>query len=368
MTVSRLACGIAVAAVLSVAPIADAVATDPPAEASCPKGEAPPVRAARAALDREPDALEPRLALSAALRNQGCYAAAVQVLEEGEGLHGGNEEFQARLRTARSNVSEQQYIEGLGRAEEAAKAQRNLLRCAQLFDLTACDEALKERPNDPQILAAQGDALLKAGRPAEAAAAYRRAAVVEPANRALAAKISVAVQQRARLAAECNTGSGAAAVQACDAALVRGATDEFSIQRRKGLLLQGMGESSRALDAYIAADSVKSGDRSVALGIVSLTDDDKRRDAIAIAARGSALLALGRGSDAAAALRQAQALAPGLPNLGRKLAAAERLARTEPRSPVPAAATVASASTRPEADSPAPARRYSNDAPATRSH
>ena len=265
----------------------------------------------------------------------------MHVLEEGEALHGRNEEFQARLRTARSNVSEQQYIEGLGRAEEAAKAQRNLLRCAQLSDLAACDEALKERPNDPQILAAKGDALLKASRPAEAAVAYRRAAELDPANRALAARIATAEEQRARLASECSTGKGAAAVRACDAALIRGAPDEFSIQRRKGLLLQSMGESSRALDAYIAADAVKSGDRSVALAIVSLTEDGKQLDAMALAARGSALLTLGRGGDAAAALRQARALSPGLPDLSRKLAAAERLAQTEPRPTAPPAAAVA---------------------------
>ena len=234
------------------------------------------------------------------------------MLEEGKALHGSNEEFQARLRTARSNVSEQHYIEGLGRAEEAAKAQRSLLRCAQLSDLTACDEALKGRPNDPQILAAKGDALMKAGRPAEAAVAYRRAAELDPANRALTARISTAEEQRARLVSECSTGKGAAAVQACDAALIRGAPDEFSIQQRKGMQLQSMGESSRALDAYIAADTVKSGDRSVALAIVSLTEDGKQLDAIALAARGSALLTLGRGSEAAIALRQARALAPGL--------------------------------------------------------
>ena len=143
------------------------------------------------------------------------------------------------------------------------------------------------------------------------------------------------------------------------------APDEFSIQRRKGLLLQGMGESSRALDAYIAADAVKSGDRSVALAIVSLTEDGKRRDAIALAARGSALLTLGRGSEAAAALRQARALSPGLPDLNRKLAAAERLARTEPQPTAAPAAAVAA--TAPAVAKP-PARRYSNDAPATQSH
>ena len=127
-----------------------------------------------------------------------------------------------------------------------------------------------------------------------------------------------------------------------------------------------MGESSRALDAYIAADSVKSGDRSVALAIVSLTDDGKQRDAIALAARGSALLTLGRGSDAAAALRQARALAPGLPDLSRKLAAAERLAQTEPQRT--AAQWPRSPRTAARGGRTTPARRYSNDAPATQSH
>ena len=365
MTAVRPFCGFALAAILFVASAADSAAADAPAEAACLQGSSPSVSAARVALDREPAALEPRLALSAALRDQGCYAASVHVLEEGEEWHSRNEEFQARLRTARSNVNEQQYIEGLGRAEESAKAQRNLLRCAQLADLAACDEVLKGRPDDPQILAAKGDALLKAGRPAEAATAYRRASVIEPANGTLAGRIAAAEQQRAGLATQCNSGSGAAAVQACDSALVRGAPDEFSIQRRKGLLLQGMGESSRALEAYIAADSVKSGDKSVALAIVSLTDDGKRGDAIALAARGSALLALGRGRDASAALRQARALSPGLPDLGRKLAAAERLARTEPQ---PAASPAAVAANVPAAAAPPPARRYSNDAPTTRSH
>jgi tetratricopeptide (TPR) repeat protein len=367
MTAVRLLCGLALAAILFVAPSTGSAAADVVAEPSCLQGNSPSVSAARVALDREPAALEPRLALSAALRDQGCYVAAVHVLEEGEEWHGRNEEFQARLRTARSNVSEQQYIEGLGRAEESARAQRNVLRCAQLADLAACDEVLKVRPNDPEILAAQGDALLKAGRPAEAAAAYRRASAIEPANGTLAGRIAAAEQQRAGLATECSSGSGAAAVQACDDALVRGAADEFSIQRRKGLLLQGMGESSRALDAFIAADSVRSGDRSVALAIVSLTDDGKRSDAIALAARGSALLALGRGREAAAALRQARALSPGLPDLGRKLAAAERLARTEPQPAAPPAAVAANVPAAAVA-APPPARRYSNDAPTTRSH
>jgi tetratricopeptide (TPR) repeat protein len=368
MSASGILRGLAFAGALALAPLAKAV-TSAPAIAACPQGNSPPVAEARAALDREPDALEPLLALETALTAQGCYGAAVQLLEAAEAEHGRNTEFQARLRTARSFVSEQQYIEGLGRAEEAARAQRNRLRCAQLSDLEACEEALKARPNDAEILIAKGDALSKANRPAEAAASYRRAVELDPANRALAGKIAAAQQQRSRLVLECSSGSGAAAVAACDAALVRGATDEFVIQRRKGMLLQVMGESSQALDAYIAADSLRSGDRSVALAIVSLTESPERRDAIGLAARGSALLTLGRGSDAVAALRQAQVLAPSVPDLRRKLAAAERLAQTEPQRPAAPVTTVAAVPTRPVQEAPPPpARRYSNDAPTTRSH
>ncbi len=257
-----------------------------------------------------------------------------------------------------SNVSEQHLIEEVSRAAVAAKAQRNLLRCAQLSEVAACDEAVKGQPNDPQILVARGDALLKANRPVEALAAFRRAVEIKLASDALPARIAAAEEQRAKLTADCITGSGAVAVQACDAALVRGGADEFTILRRKGRLLQGMGESSRALDAYIAADAVKPGDRSVAVAIVALTERGKRREAIALAARGSALLTLKRPREAAAALRQAKALSPELPDVNKKLAAAERLARTQPQRAEPAVETAAAEP---------PARVYSNEAPTSQS-
>lgn len=257
------------------------------------------------------------------------------------------------------NVSEQHLIEEVNRAAVAARAERNLLRCAQLSDVAACDEAVEGRPNDAQILVARGDALLKANRPVEAAAAFRRAVEIKLASDALPARIAAAEELRAKLALDCTTGSGAVAVQACDAALVRGGADEFTIQRRKGRLLQGMGESSRALDAYMAAETVKPGDRSGAVAIVALTERGKRRDAIALEARGSALLTLKRPGEAAAALRQAKALSPELPDVNKKLAAAERLARTQrQRAEAPA---VEAAAAEP------PARVYSNEAPTSQS-
>ena len=83
------------------------------------------------------------------------------------------------------------------------------------------------------------------------------------------------------------------------------------------------------MDAFIAANVLKQNDKSVALAIVALTDSTGRRDAMALAARGSSLLTLGRATEALQALRQAQALAPALPKIKAQVAQAEQAAREE---------------------------------------
>src|SRR5207253_10096616 len=98
----------------------------------CPAGaHSPELDAARTALGQDERALDPRLQFADALLAQGCYADAVHVLEDGEPLHPRNGAIQSRLRDARSMLSEQRYFDGLGRAEESAKVQRNVLRCRQ---------------------------------------------------------------------------------------------------------------------------------------------------------------------------------------------------------------------------------------------
>jgi hypothetical protein len=138
---------------------------------------------------------------------------------------------------------------------------------------------------------------------------------------------------------------------------------------------------------------VKSDDEAVSQAIVALTDATGRKDAVALAARGNALLTLKRGAEAVQAFHAARALSSGLPGMDAALAAAEELARGEvPKSalaaavrsaePDPAAPVTASArGSRPEqaASPPAvetaesmlalqPTRTYSNHDPATRSH
>jgi tetratricopeptide (TPR) repeat protein len=352
--------------------------------------QAPPVAAAQAALAGNPKELGPRLRLADTLVDAGCYQEATSVLEAGEEEHPHSDELQRKLRDVRSMVTEQHYFEGLGQAEESAKLQRNLLRCTRLADLAACDEALKTRPGDLQILLAKGDALLQGNHAADAVTAYRRALAVSPGSDPIKSKLAVAQVRRQTLVSQCENGSGAPAVEACDAALLHGAEDEFDIDRREGILLQSVNEPEQALDAYIAASVLKQDNQSVALAIVALTQSTGRQDAMALQALGAALLTLGRPADALAALTQAQSLTPTLTGIGSQIEKAQRLARSAPRRPggllgatatvatqaAPAGATKkrASESARQQTTAqvasvtPAQTRTYSNDAPEGRTN
>jgi tetratricopeptide (TPR) repeat protein len=175
------------------------------------------------------------------------------------------------------------------------------------------------------------------------------------------------------LVSQCEGSADVAAVDACQAALLRGSPDEFDLLRRKGILLQSFGKPEQALDAFIAANVLKQDDKSVALVIVALTDSTGRRDALALAARGSSLLLLRRASEALQALRQAEALAPGLPKLRTQIAQAEQAARAESKRAVAASVNKGPVNTQPTAPSrmQAGARvaasgavTYSNDAAA----
>jgi hypothetical protein len=130
--------------------------------------------------------------LADALVDQGCYQEAVVVLEAGQQARPRNSELSGKLRDVRSLVTEQTYIEGLTQAAEGAKLQRNQLRCTRLADVTACDDALKSKPDDEQLLIAKGDALMQGNRPADAAAAYRHASQLNPADDALKTKLAAA--------------------------------------------------------------------------------------------------------------------------------------------------------------------------------
>jgi tetratricopeptide (TPR) repeat protein len=317
----------------------------------------PAIVSARESLQRTPDALKVRFGLADLLSDAGCYEEAVHVLEDGASIHGRNEELQRRLRTARSFISERQFFQGLDKAELEAKLSRHVLRCTRFGDVEACDQALALKPDNVAVAIARGDALLKAQRPLEAVDAYRRAQGIDPANAELPAKLASAQALRRTVAERCMSADGEAALAACQSILAKGAANEFELLRRIGVLQQSANQPSRALDTYIAANSLRRGDKAVALAIVALVDSTGRSDALALAARGSSLVTLGKVRDGIASLQQAQALTPGLPGIGDQVVAAERLLRQEARMRESQPVVVA-----------APTQTYSNLQPASRSN
>jgi Flp pilus assembly protein TadD len=161
------------------------------ARAACQSGkQSEAVTDATAALKHDPNELGPRMRLADALVDQGCYQEAVTVLEAGQQTHPRNSELSGKLRDVRSLVTEQTYIEGLTQAAEGAKFQRNQLRCTRLADVTACDDALKFKPDDEQLLLAKGDALMQGDRLVDAVAAYQRASQLKPGDDAVKTKLA----------------------------------------------------------------------------------------------------------------------------------------------------------------------------------
>ena len=326
-----------------------------------------------------PHDLAVQLAAIDALIDGGCYKEAVPILETGLSQHPHSSELQSRMRAVRSMLNEEQFFEGLGTAQEKAKLQHDAMRCTKFFDVNACDDALRSKPDDPELLVAKGDALSHEGRPADAILIYLHAGgLLPPGDEGIKLKLSAAEAQREGLAAQCQVSADAAAADACQAALLRGSTDEFTLLKRRGILLQSFDKPAQALDAFIAASVLKQDDKAVALAVVALTDSTGRKDALALAARGNALLLLGRPSDARQALRQAEALTPSLPGIKGQIAKAEQGAREEARRQVKVASNKPAV---PEAPAPHPkpqpaaarvaeanAVTYSNDASAAQSN
>jgi tetratricopeptide (TPR) repeat protein len=341
--------------------------------------EQPPIAEAKAALEANPTDLRVRLKLADAWGDAGCFGDALQVLQGGEALHPADKELQARLRVAKSLVSEQGYFDSMDRAAKNATLSRATFRCAKLADVNSCDDALNLKPNDPELLIAKADSLVQLKRLGEAIATYRTALPGSADRDAINAKIALAESQRRTFLDTCATKTGDAALRACESAWLPGAPDEVTVFRRRGMLLQADNQLSPALDAYMAAARLDPGDHSVALAIVSLSDSTGRQDALTLAARGRALIALGRPAEALQPLRQALRLAPDLAEAKTELLRVAALSSRADKPERPVAdrtggsagdrtAAMGSLPATAAADAAAVTRRYSNDAPVTRTN
>ena len=339
-------------------------------ESTCVKGgkQNPDIAARKTTLQRSPSLLGTRIELANLLEKAGCYDEAVHLLEEGQKYNPYNPTLLFSLRRARNMVKEEHHLEDVDQAEANARLNRKMERCSREHELAACDEVLSQQPNNTKTLIAKGDALMKEHRPAEAWKAYIRASELAPKDTALSAKMQALRSQRQALVKRCTDGDGEAALQACKSVLVKDAPNEFEITVRIALLQQSSNQASQALDSYIAANSLRHGDKGVALAILALLQSTQRKDAIALAARGSSLVTLGRAHEALSPLRQAKALEPELPDIDQQIKTAETLARTESTVHKERPAQVAVISAEAEATVGPEPQTFSNVAEATRSN
>jgi predicted Zn-dependent protease len=138
----------------------------------------PAIERARNDVKEKPKSIGARTDLTDLLVGVGCYDEAVHVLEDGLKLSPDDKTLQSHLRTARSFIGERKYLENLpvsSGTTARAESLRAQLRCKQVGDVQACDQAITASPNDAALWAAKGDALLKEKRSREALLTFNRA-------------------------------------------------------------------------------------------------------------------------------------------------------------------------------------------------
>jgi len=207
------------------------------------------------------------------------YQEAVEVLSIGVELAPGNAQFKERLKLAESFVKERKWIQrqsGQSGATSQSSAQfrRNVIRCTRLKGksaLSACEQALGEKPQDPRLLAARGDALFDVGRYGEAVSSYRQALSLEPGDASVTGQLSRAEAQRRKSVGDCRTLEHSDGLEACSAALLEGAGDEFTVRVRQGELLLAEGREDEALQSYRAAQKLEPRNAQVQQAIETLT-------------------------------------------------------------------------------------------------
>ncbi len=240
----------------------------------------------------------------------------------------------------------------------AARLSNATARCTERAELIACGEALSLKPDDPDLLLAEGDALVQRKRAGEAIGVYRNASRHGAPSGTVGSRIAAAAALRRSLLGLCLTHDGADAASACEAAWLPGASDEVAVFKRRGQLLKAQDQAGAAFEAYLAAARLKPQDRSVAQAVVALSAAGGRMDARTLTTVGTALMTLGRRAQAIAAFRQALRLEPELPGIRERLRLAEH----------PASA-VADAMTPPlPATASGDVKLFTNEAEATRSN
>ena len=225
------------------------------------------VIACRRELNLAPHNLNIRFALSDALLSLSRHKEAVEVLKEGLERSPGSDRIKKKLSLTESYLEEQSWIEkrrsqqrdSAGVADSkrlSTETKLNIIRCKKLKGdraLKACNSVLSVLPDDPSVHRSKADVLMEMGKIVEAVLAYQESLRLAPDDAKTSEKLSAAQSKRTAIVTECQRLSGAAALSACDSVLLKGATDESAIQKRRGDLFLGMKRTEDAKKAYQSA-------------------------------------------------------------------------------------------------------------------
>ena len=231
---------------------------------------------------RDPGNLEIRFALSDAFMTLGRYEDAIAVLRAGLERFPDNDRIKRKLLLAESYKEEKQLIEKKQNRENASSLSNNeniqirlsIIRCVKLKGdaaIAACNEGLKVNPKQPELLTGRGNAWMDMGRFGNAILDYEAAIAWEPKNRNAAEKLRIARTERKVRMAQCFKEDGLDGLNACDAVLLKGAEDEFAVQKRRAELLQRMGREKEAIGAYRAAAVLNPADDQIKKALAALT-------------------------------------------------------------------------------------------------
>lgn len=236
----------------------------------------------RRELLRDPGNLEIRFALSDAFMGLRRYADAVAVLQEGLENFPGDDAIKKKLILAESYLDEQQYIEKQQKSAAAASRSKkqdtqirlSIIRCEKLKGdaaMTACNDGLAVNPDHPKLLTGRGNVWLEMDRFGNAIRDYETALAADPKNREATKNLRLAQTKREIKVAQCLQAGGPDGLKACDAALMKGASDEFAVQKRRAGLLQAMGREKEAIEAYRVAAGLNPADGQIKQSLAALS-------------------------------------------------------------------------------------------------
>lgn len=230
----------------------------------------------------DPDNVEIRFALSNALMGLQRYADAVAVLQEGLENAPGDEAIKKKLILAESYLDEQRYIEKQKKRAAATSRSKkqdtrirlSIIRCEKLKGdaaMAACNEGLSVNPDHPGLLTGRGNVWLEMDRFGNAIHDYEAALAADPKNREATKNLRLAQTKREVKIAQCFQADGPDGLKACDAALMKDASDEFAIQKRRAGLLQAMGREKASIEAYQAAARLNPADGQIKQALAALS-------------------------------------------------------------------------------------------------